>query len=303
MGIVIILLMLLSIELFLRLYEYAKQASPYDLSEYPLYKFYKKNTFGRHSYFTNYTIGVKNTPKVRSYSEGIRGNIKKRGKKMILCLGCSLTEGGALRESETYPGYLQKILDSTKWDVINAGIGGYGIFQIARFLKQLIKYKPKIVILQLLDLKRVPLNSKKLNETKKYFIFREKLKKFSMLLFYLLKLKKPKISYITSGYYQHHLNYPSSVWQKLNQKYLDEIKDTCKKNKIKLLVFHWLDNEFVKEYCTKNKIYSCDLPDYTKYYERNELHVHKRDSHPSPLWNRLVAKSVFNCLKTNRLVS
>ncbi|MGD0576797.1 MAG: GDSL-type esterase/lipase family protein [Candidatus Staskawiczbacteria bacterium] len=315
----ILLLILLAAELILRFYEHLKHITPHDIKDYPFYyKFHKKNSYGRHEEYANRTIGVKNTPMIRTYSEGIRGDIADEKRKIVLCLGCSFTEGGALRDEETWPGYLQKMLDPDEYGVINAGIGGYGIFQISRLLQQLIKYSPKIVIVQLFDFKRLPLDARRITNAKKYFLLKENLKKISILLFYFFSIiREPEFQNVLAPYYWKHKSFKNKKLWELNRKYLDEIRDVCKKNNTTLLIFHWRwvefsspkkpeyfwQNKFLKKYCAENHIFTCDVNKFTEYSNQNELEISPAELHPNAMSNKLVAKAIYNCLKTNKLAS
>jgi len=81
---------------------------------------------------------------------------KDKDEYRVLCLGDSTTQGFALppnavSSDETYPYYLEQILDGREggidFDVINAGCGGYSSFQGLRFLERdLLKYQPNLII-------------------------------------------------------------------------------------------------------------------------------------------------------------
>jgi len=78
---------------------------------------------------------------------------KKAGVKRIVCLGGSSTWGYPLEDtSRIYPALLERNLNEhygdEKFEVINAGVGGYTSFQIFMYLKDsLLEYKPDIVTL------------------------------------------------------------------------------------------------------------------------------------------------------------
>ena len=302
-----IMLILLGIEIILRFFDYKKEASPMDLSEYPYFRFCKKNTYGRHPYYLT-TLGKNNLPKIRYYSEGIRGDIKNSKKDIILCLGDSYTEGGSLIEKETYPGILQKYVKN-KYDIINAGISGYGLFQEYKLFNDLLKYKPKIILLQLLDLKRVPLDENKMKDVKKYFLFRQKLKKISILLWYITKLKKPKYNQIMDGYYYNRkTDRKNDFFWKHNIFYLNNINSICKSRGIKLIIFFWSSdprpNPFIKSfnsYCDNKDIITFDSKKIFSFYPYESLTI-KNDGHPSPIANNLIAKVSFNTLVKENLI-
>ncbi|MFH2136940.1 MAG: SGNH/GDSL hydrolase family protein [Candidatus Omnitrophota bacterium] len=81
---------------------------------------------------------------------------KEDGVFRIICIGDSVTQshgidGFPLPRENTYVFYLEKLLESgyenKKFEVINAGVGGYSSLQGVRYLEgKLIKYNPDLVI-------------------------------------------------------------------------------------------------------------------------------------------------------------
>ena len=197
-----------------------------------------------------------------------------------------------------------------KYKVINAGIGGYGPFQIDKMLQDFIKYKPKIAIVQFIDFMRVPIDEKKMREGRRHFLFYQKLKKTSFLLYYLSKLKSQKFIGPRAPYMNRKL--PKEKLWELNIKYLDSMQKVCKDNQVKLVFFVWpttnpelLHNAYfhekVKEYCKSNKIYYFDARNIYKHYREEELKI-PYDAHPSALANKLVAKAAYEELRKEKLV-
>ncbi|MBI2581549.1 hypothetical protein HYV87_00275 [Candidatus Woesearchaeota archaeon] len=144
----ILIAAILVVEFLLRIHTDKKIIS-YDLRYYPYYR-RPRNRRGKDVYNVE-RLGKKQAPFMTTYSEGIRGDITKEKRKIILAAGCSFTEGAGLTDPETFPGQLQKLVDSKKYGVINAGMGGYGLFQIEKLVEDLLKYNPAIVVVQLLD--------------------------------------------------------------------------------------------------------------------------------------------------------
>ncbi|MBI2144018.1 SGNH/GDSL hydrolase family protein [Candidatus Woesearchaeota archaeon] len=78
---------------------------------------------------------------------------KPDGVRRILMLGDSFTFGIGLKQNETIPGMLEHMLNSNRespysYEVINAGVGGYGTEQELIFLmREGLKYNPDIVLL------------------------------------------------------------------------------------------------------------------------------------------------------------
>ncbi|OQA58384.1 MAG: GDSL-like Lipase/Acylhydrolase [Candidatus Omnitrophica bacterium ADurb.Bin277] len=78
---------------------------------------------------------------------------KPQGVFRILCLGGSSTWGWPLEDTEKiYPAVLETMLNrqfsKNKFEVINAGVGGYSTFQVLMYLKQrLLNFSPDLVTL------------------------------------------------------------------------------------------------------------------------------------------------------------
>lgn len=293
---------------------------PFDVTDYPYYR-RPKNYLGKEAYNVE-RRGSKATPLMRTYSEGIRGDIaniksnksnnnknNNKNKDLILAVGCSLTEGAGLINPETFPGHLQTLLGD-KYDVINAGIGGYGVFQIERMVKKLLRYKPKTVLVQLMDFRRVPLNPKKIAEGRRKLIIYWNVKKISVLLSLILKAISRKYFMVRSSYMFRQID-NETAWN-ANKKYLEGIYQSCLSHQVPLVMFVWpsndlnlLDNDFfqkkIKKFCQEKKIYTFDARKIYSHYRDAELRL-KHDAHPSALANKLVAKAAKECLRKERLI-
>lgn len=95
----------------------------------------------------------------RLNAQGFRGDDfsleKKPGTYRIACLGDSFTFGHGVRQEETFPSQLEKILNAETRDgifeVFNFGVGGYNTEQEAILLEEkVLSYDPDLVILQYL---------------------------------------------------------------------------------------------------------------------------------------------------------
>ena len=296
------LLGLLVVEGVLRLKE--RGTLHFDVEKYPFYR-RMKNARGRDPYFVE-REGRENTAIMRTYSEGIRSNIAAEKRPIILTLGCSFAEGAAMTDEETFSGYLERFLGN-KYGVVNAGIGGYGPFQISRMLADLSRYNPKIAVVQLLDFKRVPIDFRKIARARKELQRSQRLKRISMIAWHVAKLFN-RFAGVRSAYVVR--NYTAEQLWNVNKRYLDEMKNVCKK--IQLVLFVWpyndpsiLHNGFlhekVKDYCAKNNILSFDARGIYTHYNDAELQL-KNDAHPNKFANRLIAKAAWKCLERNGLI-
>ncbi len=294
-------------EVLLRTHEARLQKLHFDIRAYPFYK-RMRNAKGRDPYFIE-RLGRKNTPIIQTSSEGIRSRIDP-GKQLIMVLGCSVAEGAAFQDEDTFPGQLQKMIGEKQYKIINAGVSGYGPFQINRLLHHLIKYKPSIVLVQLLDFMRVPLNVQKIVNGKRRLQFYQGVKRISYLAAFLLKLTSRRYVSIRGPYMNRKLD-KEVLWEK-NKKYLDSMRDLCRKSGAELVFFVWPASEaqkihnsyfreLVTQYCQENKICSFDAAKAFSYHRDSELKL-KNDAHPSALANKLAAKVAYQCLKQNKML-
>lgn len=301
MGIVILA------EVLLRTYEARLQKLHFDIRAYPFYR-RMRNAKGRDPYFIE-RLGRKNTPIIQTSSEGIRSRIDPN-KQLIMVLGCSVAEGAAFQDGDTFPGQLQKMIGEKQYRIINAGVSGYGPFQINRLLHHLIKYKPAIVLVQLLDFMRVPLNAPKIIRGKRRLQFYQGVKRISYLAAFLLKLISRRYVSIRGPYMNRKLD-KKVLWEK-NKKYLDSMRDLCKKSGAELVLFVWpaseaqkIHNSYFREqvakYCRENKIYGFDAAKAFSYHRDSELKL-KNDAHPSGIANRLAAKIAKEYLLAKKLI-
>jgi hypothetical protein len=94
-------------------------------------------------------------------SHGFRGGERPMEKPVntfrILCLGDSFTLGSEVADEACYPRVLERLLnkqargngDTVQYEVLNAGVGGYGTFQELLYFKEFaVKHKPDLVLLQ-----------------------------------------------------------------------------------------------------------------------------------------------------------
>lgn len=305
MWILLVTLSLIIIfEFYLRYKDKKNSPLIFDIKNYPFYR-YKKYTAGRQPWFLN-RLGRKKTPIITISSDGIRGEIKKNGKDKILILGCSFTEGAGLPEEKTYPSILSTFLNSNKYEAINAGISGYGIFQILHLLESLIVHKPKIIIIQFLDFRRIPLDKMKIARAKLVLQNFQKLKKLSHALTYVYKKVLRNADYLSEPYYFHSIGLSNDdAWQ-ANLKYLESISSICKREHIPVLFFQWpgipFFSEKLREFSQSHGDYFCDPSEIYSYYKLEELQLDKNDSHPNELANRLIAKSLYGVLQKAHLV-
>jgi len=93
----------------------------------------------------------------KTNSQGVRGReystSKPRGVFRVICLGCSRTYGFGVNQGETYPHYLEELLNQKlkrRAEVLNFGVNGYGLDQMALLFEKYARhFEPDLVILQM----------------------------------------------------------------------------------------------------------------------------------------------------------
>lgn len=117
---------------------------------------YRPNPSGSFPYRTN-----EFDTKITFNSHGFRGperSLKKPSNVFrILCIGDSFTLGSEVANDACYPSVLEQLLnkqardqgDTVRYEVLNAGVGGYGTFQELLYFKEFaLNHAPDLVLLQ-----------------------------------------------------------------------------------------------------------------------------------------------------------
>src|SRR5207244_2029550 len=86
-------------------------------------------------------------------SHGMRGDEfpveKPAGTTRVICFGDSFTYGYGVGQDATYPAQLGRLLKARfggSYEVLNAGVNGYGSFQELVALKRALRYHPDVVV-------------------------------------------------------------------------------------------------------------------------------------------------------------
>ena len=168
--------------------------------------------------------------------------------KRIFCLGGSSTFGIGVQDDETYPYYLNGILNGNaekKYEVINAGIFGYDLYQINLYLKKyILDYRPDILILILAHNNMLP---NEMARGKKEPLLMSRL--YASRLYRLMRILIYKIKYGNNRNIMKNVRAGVSVYPQLIEykKNLEELAAICNKNKIKLIL------------CTESKLNDEDI--------------------------------------------
>ncbi len=246
-------------------------------------------------------------PKATINSQGFRGPELENKSFNIAMLGDSYTFGQGVEDNETIPYFISKNLEQTNNDVqvINMATPGWGLFQENITLyRHYDTYKPKIVILTLLegDLGRLKFENK--TEEEKY-LERAQIRTFFRGLSSLSFLKQ-KIGSIFKTNFGATENYLpddtdiTSLWQR-NVAELDSIYNLTQKENIKFILVLYPrlgedNNKFyglVTSYTDgKNITVIRDLEPILNKFNREDLIV-QGEGHPSALAHEIVASRIL----------
>lgn len=259
------------------------------------------------------------SPLITINSFGLRGQELRGGlEKNMLFLGDSITFGYGVKDNETIPSFLSFLLNNNsteKIGVINAGIPGWGIFQMERFLaKNIHILKPIIVILIYTqgNEDRQPFEGQKLKDFfKKQTSLKSKIIDNSSFLSWIVniwRLFKRKFYLVKT----HIMKKGETLTERKSENLilkdtvrLQAIKRMCDENNIKFLLVRWLrDNRLLSlsetdlaDFAKRENISLLFVgnPNFFNSYSSEELLI-KGDWHPSPLAYKLAAQLIYNKL-------
>jgi hypothetical protein len=191
------------------------------------------------------------SPEIRINNLGLRGpevTPAANKKARILVLGDSYTFGSGVRDEETFCAVLGQALGE-QVEVINAGVPGYGIFQMARSLRHLDSLlDPRIVVVAFPtgDIFRQPFNS--IEEERAYLQTEEKrkrLRRFSQFAKFLYR----KYYYIRARLKGETRGVPNEMptndnagfadlWHR-DQTRLEEVAEMCRQSQARFVIMPW----------------------------------------------------------------
>jgi hypothetical protein len=254
------------------------------------------------------TVGL---PFAHINSDGFRGEelSKDLGKERILMLGCSNTFGHALSDQETFPFQLQQMLGS-KYEVINGGSPGWGLFQhLERFKRIVSVYNPKVVVLTLITHSPFRQPFKKEAE-KKWYLNKMKVRAFLVksALISLISNLVQKILSSDLGAGANVLRFQDndmeSVWKE-DKKRLFQIKKIADEKKIKFILVAYtrlrprddLFLKLIKDFEKESGVeVVSNLNQLFLKYSKEDLNA-KNDSHPSALANKVLSEQLLKLIK------
>lgn len=239
---------------------------------------------------------------------------KQEGVFRIVCLGDSVTLGWGVRLEDTFVKKLEGLLNDTssmsKFEVINAGVGGYNTVQEVSFFRSEVQQLGEIDLVLLfftvndaqnrLEPFPAPRAEPKDRIRNVSHVFREILNRILPTISGIIEyLTYPKVDY-QSDYLP-----PNDEGWKRSKEALRSLKNLCRKNGTKLVVFMIpaMQNlkknyQFVtihrklKQYSLEEKIAFFDLYAYFKGKDDSEVRISLIDGHPNESAHDLIARSV-----------
>jgi lysophospholipase L1-like esterase len=252
-------------------------------------------------------------------SQGFRGRAtsttKPPGAFRIAVLGDSFTMGTGVRDRDTLPAQLERELQRlvTGLEVLNFGVGGTDtVYQIHLLQRQVLKYKPDLVIV-VMFLNDTVVDGNELFRDHRLIL--QRVRKYSFFLNALLgSIEKPFYHRRMLRLYQEGFEATSSRWRAV-QNSLRGARDLCQQNNCKLLVTLYpvlfnLDDSYpfrsahesVRRFCEGLNIPYVDLlaPFYGK--DHTKLWVHETDHHPNEAAHFAAATQLGNFIREHKLL-
>lgn len=246
---------------------------------------------------------------------------KSSGVFRIICMGDSSTFGSYIGANNTYPMILQKLLNSRQnssqhYEVINAGIPGYGTYQGMLYLqKKIISWQPDLVTVYLGHNQDYAIN--------RYFDF-EPLVKWPVVmqinnfldqnyLYNLIKslLLKIKIYLLIKTRKGFSIIYRKSKYEMAKTHLLNMAK-IAREQGFKIIFLNYLVNakDFGQGYLINRMIeavsYEAKVPlvDVTKIFKDNTgKNLFFDNVHPNIFGHRLIAEAIFKTLLDEGIIN
>ncbi len=255
-------------------------------------------------------------------SNGLRGKNfsieKEDGTFRILMLGDSYMFGYGLSDNETLPFQLQELLNTQekKFEVINTGIPGYGIFQMVNFYKEEgFSYNFDLVILMAIeeDLLRQPLEEGKWNL--RYYLknmVRVCLRKSTFIA--IMKPRFERMRWIMFGDLEEMKERYEELWGK-DKKRLEELAVMLLNQNKSLVLVPYIEHESELGFRDKMKDFSAEHRHVfvvDNVYEKmeefgrlggKELLMIEGDGHPTAIANQITAQLIYEKLIKNNLIT
>lgn len=256
---------------------------------------------------------------------------KDRSTMRIMCLGDSCTqgfikEGGRYMEArQTYPSRLQEMLQNYNrksekyFEVINAGTGGYSSLQGLRYFKrELLKYNPDIITFYFGINDKAPCVIYSDAEQRifpqwiinMHNIFM-KSRLYQLTVYYQKRNILEKWESEKNFYANHFKMLPPRVSVEEYKSNVETLYKIAKENGIKLIIINFPTdppnvlieyNNVLEDLAAQYSIPLVDIVTQAKRYRKNKDKIFIDMCHPTPYFNRIIAKEIYKALVLNKYI-
>jgi lysophospholipase L1-like esterase len=206
----------------------------------------------------------------------------------ILAMGDSFTYGWYVNLNDTWPKKLEYLLNEktnngTNFEVLNLGIPGYDIWNVANlFAKKAYKYNPDAIIITFIENDVVP----------ESYIYLKQCEDVSINTSKCKMVYKPEIVKILTSNDTHIIEYVNKSFAIIRDRF---------KKEIYLLLFplsRYRYEEIIENLAKKYNINVCKLHEIYNKYPRDKLILSESDQHPSEFLYSLIAEKSYRCLNS-----
>jgi lysophospholipase L1-like esterase len=295
--------------------------------------------------FDGYTVRFPNVVNVTINSDGFRGkdySLEKPNNTIrILVLGDSVAFGWGVNDNETFPVFLEKMLNKDsqkKYEVLNLAVPGYNTKQEVEMLKTKgLKYSPDLIIIAYH--RNDILNNTEEEEMADFYyqkISANATEAYNDIPEGFVDLREKYLQIISknstiSDFDKHMLggwwadiiindrtldDYDKSRWNTIYIPWRD-LYNLTKQRGLKVIIFTGIEmfqddyhrkvmeriQSFFQDKVLPNKSgwYLIDFQPTVMKYPREELVVEPREGHPNPFGHELMAKEIYSFIKEKSL--
>lgn len=229
---------------------------------------------------------------------------KPSGVKRIAVIGDSFAMGSGVGQDESYSKLLEKLLNKTNDDldieVMNFGVGGYGLRNYDALLRsKVMKFTPDLIIIGFCSGNDIHVPEKA--ELEGRLVLRPPAE-----MFYRLHLKR-YLAYAKNGFNYIKLSQVPTEKEVLHiSTHLKSIKAQCDKRNIPIILAYCavlpdtLAIQKVRQIAQNNSIDFVDASEGFEGLEIKDITVHPLDGHPNARGHEIYAKNIFRFLQTHQ---
>jgi GDSL-like Lipase/Acylhydrolase family len=242
---------------------------------------------------------------------------KRPGVRRVIVLGDSFTEGWGVREADTYPRVLERLLDAAepgRWEVRNAGRRGADFPALFATFEETLAFQPDLLVygMVLNDVDRSPEIEAHQQYLNDWILDQEHLSSrplphthWRLLALVEDRLAAWRIDRASSAWYRDLYREPNRAGWERTQGRLRAMDGRLRAQGARLLVAAWpllvgLDGRYpfqqehdtVARFCAEAGIARHDLLPVLRARPNRDLVVHPADRHPSAEAHRLAAESL-----------